>query len=156
MPEAKERVGVGGLVLVALFLGFPVLIMVGMSIERRGQEPLQRCGWNLRSIASAIEMYNLDHPGTITDLSLLVPDYLKADALVCPAAGRDTYSGSFACKAAGPDGKPEITVFCQGGNHTVFDHWSFLLPVFRNLVDEPSFSSSGGIKCSKVYHGFTD
>ncbi|MBF0500269.1 MAG: hypothetical protein HQM09_09055 [Candidatus Riflebacteria bacterium] len=156
-------------ILFAVMAGIPTLLYVGISIERRGQENLDRCSNNLRSIKYAMEMFSMDNDGYPAKLSLLAPDYLKRkEDLICPAAGVDTYSGGYTFNHGVPTppgenvvrlasgSQPEYSIVCKGHNHRVFDYWFWFIPVFKDLVDEPSLDSKLGVTCSKKYHGFTD
>lgn len=77
------------------------------------------CQDNLKSIATALEMYASDHSGHYPDsLSLLTSDYLKKP-LTCPAAGRDTYSyESGSNSPRNTKNWPDYYyVCCRGGHH---------------------------------------
>ena len=67
--------------------------MGGMPYERW---QTRHCQANLEQIVNAVELYTLDNQGKCpTALDKLVPKYLKS-LPVCPVAGVDTYSRSFA------------------------------------------------------------
>ncbi|MBN9414219.1 MAG: hypothetical protein J0I12_02215 [Candidatus Eremiobacteraeota bacterium] len=88
------------------------------------------CTHNLKAIATALEMYSSDHGGNYpVGLYVLIPKYLK-EIPACPAAHRDTYSGSW--RVAGSEG---FYLFCMGKNHGDFGL----------KVHEPTYSARHGL-----------
>jgi len=87
--------------------------LFGPSVEAFESTPVSRCEANLKNVAVACEMYSTDNVGRYPRvLTALVPTYLKSIPS-CPAAGRDTYSGSYR-SSANPDA---YSVFCAGTSH---------------------------------------
>lgn len=77
------------------------------------------CQANLKSIATALEMYATDHSGHYPDsMSSLRPIYLK-EPLICPAAGSDTYRYESGMNAAhnAVNWADYYYVHCSGGHH---------------------------------------
>jgi hypothetical protein len=82
-------------------------------------DQLTACHSHLKNIATACEMYSTDNQGRYPrTLSALTPAYLKTIP-TCPAAGQDTYSGSFRSvyQPDVPTCVDNYTVICQGSNH---------------------------------------
>lgn len=101
----------GALICIAI----PVLAAFLMPnfLQARAQGQYAACSANLKTIASAIEVYAADnghrHPPS---LAPLVPRYLPAIP-TCPAAQTDTYTESYASS----DDPAAFTLFCSGHNH---------------------------------------
>lgn len=99
-------------------------------IRAKSRSQLTGCQSNLRNIGNALEMYNVDYKGRYpTQFALLTPNYIKTIP-ECPAAGSNTYTGSFAVTTI-PD---SYEIFCQGNNHS-----GFAAP------DYPQFNSVRGL-----------
>lgn len=89
----------------------------------------RNCKSNLKNIGTALEMWSTDHEGKYpASLAELTPDYLKYIP-ACPAAGKDTYSGTYSSfhdpagrKFDGQDGVKDCYQFeCAGHNHANLD-----------------------------------
>jgi len=106
-----RSIGVGILAFLAFFL-FPFLYSTG-SLRTWRQNRLQACEKNLRNLSVALEMYSCENMGRYpTSLASLKPQYIK-EIPTCPAAKKDTYSGSYLSQA-----RPDIyTLYCKGTYH---------------------------------------
>ncbi|MCD4786477.1 MAG: nuclear transport factor 2 family protein [Candidatus Eremiobacteraeota bacterium] len=72
------------------------------------------CQSNLKNMGTALEMYSTDHAGHYPkSLKQLTPDYLRVIP-TCPAAGKDTYSGSYKSTQS-PD---TYEFYCSGSYHS--------------------------------------
>lgn len=81
-------------------------------VRARALGQLTACKSNLKNIATGLEMYSTDFEGKYPDsLAKLSPDYLKV-VPDCPAAGSDTYSGSYKVSTS-----PDTYAFACSGNH---------------------------------------
>lgn len=91
---------------------FLVVCSLTVAADLRDEPWLVACGYNLRNIGTALEMYSSDHHGQYPkSLRALVPVYLKK-LPTCSAAKRDTYSSSY--KRVGPD---DFKFHCHGSFH---------------------------------------
>jgi len=97
-------------------LALPLITLTVLGItataDLRDEPWLVACGYNLRNIGTALEMYASDHQGMHPkSLGQLVPVYLKK-LPTCFAAKRDTYSDSYRRRG------PKAYFFCgQGAFH---------------------------------------
>ena len=83
------------------------------AVESNKEKPVDACGDNLMSIASAATFYTYDHDGAYPKkVADMVPDYL-AEVPKCPLAGKDTYSESYSVVGENQGTR----VYCQGHNH---------------------------------------
>jgi prepilin-type N-terminal cleavage/methylation domain-containing protein len=111
-----------------------ILAVVIIPRFRRLQDKanLTGCVSNLKSLATAIQLYSIDSSGeNPPSLSLLVPDFIRRMPL-CPAAGQqETYSGGYVFS----DVEETFTVSCRGRFHAA-----------SGLAeDQPFYSSRSGI-----------
>ena len=92
----------------------------------------EQCVTNLRNLGTAVELYAAQNDGALPrSLAQLVPSVMKV-LPTCPAAGRDTYSSTYASTR-----KPlGYTIACGGSHHRS----AGLAP------DHPSISSDGGVR----------
>lgn len=94
----------------------------------RAHGQLTACKSSLKNIGTALEMYSTDYRGNFpSSLGKLTPNYLKT-LPSCPAAGLDTYSGSYSV------GANSYLVRCSGKNHTTLER------------DFPRYSSLKGLE----------
>lgn len=115
-----------GLLLVALLAG-------GCGGDRV-QGPYTACCSNLGSLGTALEIYSTDWSGRYPQrLQDLVPGTVAA-LPTCPAAGRDTYSASYA-RGERPD---RYALYCEGEAHRR------ALP--RAWPNTPSYDSFAGLR----------
>ena len=104
------------LMIVIAIIAILAAILIPNLIRARSRSQLTGCTTNLRNIGTALEMYNVDWSGRYPiDTGLLTPNYLKTIP-ICPAAGTDTYTGSYIF-TVNPD---DYEVFCTGDNHAGF------------------------------------
>ncbi len=77
------------------------------------RSPLEQCQFNIKNIATALEMWASDNRGRYPrSISEVAPHYLKVIP-TCPVAGRDTYQNTYRVSTS-----PDIyTFFCQGHHH---------------------------------------
>lgn len=88
------------------------------------------CGYNLRNIATCLEMYASDNQGQYPkSLKQVVPTYIKT-LPTCYAANRDTYSASYHRR-----GTTEGTFYCQGSFHSEAGM----------ATNQPSYDSANGL-----------
>ena len=95
------------------------LSIVEDPMTTRARTQLVVCKSNLRNLATACEMWSIDHDGRYPDhLGQLAPDYL-ARIPECPAGGRDTYSDTYSFQklAGSPDSPPTYRFYCRGDHH---------------------------------------
>lgn len=82
-------------------------------------------------IGKALEEYAADNNGSYPpNLSYLIPKYIKAIP-TCPAAKRDTYSGSYQVSLD----SESFTFFCSGNNH----------PAIKAGPNLPMYNSNTGL-----------
>lgn len=96
------------------------------------------CVSNVKNIATALEMYAMDHDGhyptSLDGIASGSQQYLRAIPQ-CPAAKRDTYSVSYKSSSEPVN---SYTVYCSGHNHEV-----------SGLVENyPQYTSEGGLRYS--------
>lgn len=122
-------------VIVGAFLCLIFLNPRGMKSRAQGQ--LTACKSNCKNLATALEMYAGDNGGHYPgQLSVLTRgNYLKVIP-TCPAAGSETYSGSYRIHS-NPD---QFSFFCQGNNHP--KAYSGFSPPFDNF---PQYTSELGL-----------
>ena len=112
--RAKRRPG--GFTLIELMIVIAIVailaaILVPNLIRARSRSQLTGCTTNLKNIATALEMYNVDHTGRYPqDFTTLAPNYMKTIP-ACPAVGSDTYTPSYTVS---------FGLFCSGSNHGGF------------------------------------
>jgi type II secretion system protein G len=104
------------LMIVIAIVAILAAILVPNLIRARSRSQLTGCTTNLKNIATALEMYNVDHTGRYPqDFTTLAPNYMKTIP-ACPAAGSDTYTPSYTVTVV-PD---SFGLFCSGSNHGGF------------------------------------
>lgn len=79
----------------------------------RGAGQHTACKSNLKNIATACEMWSVDHSGHYPEnMAALTPNYLRT-LPTCPAAEKETYSATYSMKSS-----PDYYEFhCQGDHH---------------------------------------
>jgi competence protein ComGC len=87
-------------------------ILLPSFVRARAMAQLTGCKSNLKSVATALEAYAVDHVHYPTNIALLTPNYMKSFPF-CPAASSDTYSGSY-LPLVEPD---SFTITCEGTTH---------------------------------------
>lgn len=101
----------------------------------RSPYDLTACKSNLKNIGTACEMYATDHKGRYpASLAQLSPAYLRSTP-TCPAAARDTYSGSYQAQA-----QPASYAFCCQGHFHQKAYQQANHPAYnsvRGLVSDP-------------------
>lgn len=123
-------------ILVWIIFGFTFL---STAVLAYGKFEMQRdygkfisCQSNCKNIGTALEMWSTDNRGHYPkSLKQITPNYLKAIP-TCPAAGKDTYSSSYAMTMQPRD---FYSFCCKGKNHA-----SLGIP-----ADYPKYDSSKGI-----------
>ncbi|MFA5506354.1 MAG: prepilin-type N-terminal cleavage/methylation domain-containing protein [Vulcanimicrobiota bacterium] len=122
------------LMIVIAIIAILAAILVPNMVRARSRSQLTACTTNLRNIATALEMYNVDFSGRYpTDFGILTPNYIKV-VPECPAAASDTYTSSYTVTMI-PD---SFEIFCDGSNHAGFTSPGF--PKFdsaQGLVERP-------------------
>jgi len=83
----------------------------------RDEGYLSACKSNLKSVATALELYSTGNDGRFpVFLTELSPQYL-IELPTCPAVGQDTYSDGYVSNS-----NPDLfTVVCEGNNHSGVD-----------------------------------
>lgn len=118
------------LMIVIAIIAILAAILVPNLVRARSRSQLTGCTTNLKNLGTALEMYNVDYKGRYpTTFSTLTPNYIKTIP-ECPAAGTDTYSGTYAVTIV-PD---SFELFCGGSNHGGF-----------SPPDYPKFNSVQGL-----------
>ena len=108
------------------------LYLMGLS-GQLGQS--SRIIW-VKNIGTAMEMYQMDHPGSYPkSLAGLTPNYLKI-LPECPAAQSDSYSSSYPQRPSSEVEPPYFRVSCRGSHH-------FSAGV--SSADRPSYNSLQGL-----------
>jgi len=129
IPRAFSSLGVVAASLAVLAI--PLLILLPSFSGTGERNRLDTCVANLRTTATAIDLYAADHEKALPpSLSGLTPAYLR-EIPACPAARSDTYSTSYTPAGTGS----HFTIYCSGFFH-------------KGLVsrpDYPRFSSHHGI-----------
>ena len=101
------------LMIVIAIIAILAAILIPNYTHARAQGIVTACKSNLKSIATATEMYGSDNVGRYpTNISQLNPQYLKAIP-TCPSIGATTYSKGFVT-VSNPDA---FTIYCSGNNH---------------------------------------
>jgi hypothetical protein len=104
-----------GNALCVLLLLVAISLVVRQSLYRQRIQDAITCKANLKSIATAAEMYSTDCMGRYPQsLKPLVPLYLKVIP-TCPRTGCDSYSATFQSRCL-PD---LFTIDCQGDHRGV-------------------------------------
>lgn len=123
------------LMIVIAIIAILAAILVPNFIRARANGQLTACKSNLKSLATALEVYSAEHGSRYpANLDTLTPDYVKTIG-TCPAVGSDTYTAGFT-SASDPD---IFTIVCAGLNHNVlnipndFPQWTSI----RGLVERP-------------------
>lgn len=105
-----------------------------MTTRPMGQ--LTACKSNLKNIGTAMEMYQMDHPGSYPkSLAGLTPNYLKI-LPECPAAQSDSYSSSYLERPSGEVDPAYFRVSCGGTHHR---------DAGVSSPDRPSYNSLQGL-----------
>lgn len=125
------------IMIVVAIIAILAAILVPNFVRARAQSQYTACKQNLKSIATAIEMFSA-YPGKHTaevgryptTVARLVPDYLKAIP-TCPSVGISTYTAGYIV-TKGPDA---YTIYCKGMNHGTVGAAS----------DLPAYSSQSGL-----------
>lgn len=104
------------LMIVIAIMAILSALMVPNFVRARSVGQLVACKSNLKSIATAMEVYAIDHkgryPNALSDLAIASQQYL-VKIPVCPAVMADTYSSTYSMCP-----KPEnYTFYCAGGHH---------------------------------------
>ncbi|MBI3927180.1 MAG: hypothetical protein HY319_16710 [Armatimonadetes bacterium] len=108
----------GGTTLLTGVGGFGAALLVPNFLRARGQGQLTACKSNLKNLGTGCEMYSTDHGGLYPPaLENLTPNYLKTIP-TCPAAGRDTYSGSYRVAERSASVADLYTMMCAGSHHS--------------------------------------
>lgn len=106
-------------VIVALLALGPIVAGLTGARKSRLWYHLDLCRKNLESISYAVSGYAAAHGGhPPARLQQLLPRYLSK-VPICPAAGRDTYSGGYVQMGR------RFTVFCSGHNHAPLEAPNF-------------------------------
>ena len=111
------------LMIVIAIIAILAAILVPNFIRARAQGQLTACKSNLKNVGTALEMYSTDWAGkypATASLAILTPDYLKTIP-TCPAAGTDTYSGSYITGNVAYNSsnyQDYYLIACNGTNHT--------------------------------------
>ena len=116
--KLRSRASKSGFTLIELMIVIAIIailaaVLVPNFIRARAQGQLTACKSNLRTIATAVEMYAVDNGARYpASTALLTPNYLRI-LPSCPAVVSDTYSGGF---TSGQD--PDVVnLFCEGNFH---------------------------------------
>jgi hypothetical protein len=131
--------------LLVVLTGFGVMVCICFclifinprGVKSRAQGQLTACKSNCKNLATALEMYASDNRGHYpAQLSMLTQgNYLKMIP-TCPAAGSDTYLGSYRTHT-NPD---RFSFFCQGNNHS--KAYAGFSPPYDNF---PQYTSEIGL-----------
>lgn len=102
-------------VLAGLLCALLGLVLIPGGIKTRAQSQLVTCRINCKNLSTALEAYAADNKGQYpAQLSKLTrPNHLTI-LPTCPAAGKDTYSGSYRVHA----NPGRFSFCCQGNNHS--------------------------------------
>ncbi|MDQ7826347.1 MAG: serine/threonine-protein kinase [Candidatus Eremiobacteraeota bacterium] len=111
--EWRKAVNSLGVIAASLVLLLIPVFLLSPSLKGTGDRTmLDGCRENLKTIAAAIEVYSHENSGSSPPrLDALTPAYLQKIPS-CPAAGKDTYRGSYT--SAGAD---KYTFYCRGSSH---------------------------------------
>lgn len=146
MFNFKKRAGFTliELMIVIAIIAILAAILVPNFLKARAQGQLTACKSNCKNVATALEMYASDNGGRYPATgqlaaSLTAGNYLKLIP-TCPAAGANTYSGTYAARTT-PDA---FSFNCAGNNHakayTGFSSASANYPQYdaeQGLLDHP-------------------
>lgn len=117
--KLRSRASKNGFTLIELMIVIAIIailaaVLVPNFIRARAMGQLTSCKSNLRTIATAVEMYAVDnrarYPATT---AILTPNYLKT-LPSCPTAVADTYSNGFTSSSLPVD---NFNLFCEGSFH---------------------------------------
>ncbi len=134
--KASRRSAVKALIIASIAFAL-ILINVGMVLAQsndayvraHAEGRLTSCKSNLKNIATALELYAMDHGQYPPSLSELVAKSYLGTIPKCPSAGKDTYSASYTHSAK------YFKIYCAGNAHKLLG-----LPPNR-----PAFNSEIGI-----------
>ncbi|MEW6280432.1 MAG: hypothetical protein AB1758_17510 [Candidatus Eremiobacterota bacterium] len=136
LSGARARFPHLGAYAVLMLAGVGVVVGIFPNFTNFGRmvPPLTECKSRMKNVATALEMYSSDHAGAYpTSLGVLTPNYMKTIP-ECPAAGRDTYTGTYQ-RTARPAGNG-FTFCCGGRYHTAAG---------IQVPDYPCYSSQDGL-----------
>lgn len=119
----------------------------GNAVSSDALDHARSCQENLKTLATAMEMYATDNNGRYPDdISKLLPTYLASEP-ICPSAGRDTYTEGFQVGAEAPQNKEGwqdyYYIACSGHNHAEANLDSNLPAVDCTLGVVPKLPFSG-------------